>query len=254
VIDLHSHVLPGVDDGCATLAESLELVRASAADGVTVLAATPHVRADYPTSPDMMEVRVERVREAVADAGIAVEILPGGEIALDRLDLLDEGELRRFGLGGNQEVLLLEFPYAGWPLALEEQLFHLQAAGFTPVLGHPERNAEVQAAPRRLAPLVERGVLVQVTAASLDGRLGRRAREAAMALVDDGLTHLVASDAHTPEIRTAGLSDAAAALDPDIAQWLTRDVPAALVVGGEMPERPEPPRRGRRFRFRLGGL
>jgi protein-tyrosine phosphatase len=248
LIDLHTHVLPGVDDGCRTIEESVRLARAAAAEGITALAATPHVRFDYPTEPATMERLVAEVRGAVAAAGIPIEILPGGELALDLLGELAPDAVRRFGLGGNPDVVLLEFPYAGWPLALDGIVFNLHARGKTVVLAHPERNAEVQADPDSLAELVGRGVLVQVTAASLDGRLGRSSRRAARALLDRELAHLVASDAHTPDVRSGGLRRATEAVgDAALARWLTEDMPKALVAGERPPERPPASRRRRRF-------
>lgn len=250
MVDLHTHVLPGIDDGCRTLEQSVDLVRAAAADGIRVLAATPHVRADFPTDAATMQRLVREVRRAVADEGIPVDVLPGGELALDRLELLPLDDLRSFGLGGNPAMLLLEFPYAGWPLDLADRAFQLQTTGITPVLAHPERNAEVQAAPERLAPLVERGVLVQVTAASLEGRLGRSAEKAARALVERELAHLLASDAHTPDVRRVGLRGAAAAVGDDaLAAWLTHDVPRALVDRTAVPPRPQPATRPARRRW-----
>jgi protein-tyrosine phosphatase len=239
VIDLHAHVLPGLDDGPATLAESLEFVRAAATDGITVLAATPHVRDDYPTTPEAMERALAQLRAAVGDAGLQLELRGGGEIALERLVSLDDATRARFGLAGNPEYLLLEFPYVGWPLSLPDEVFRLRAAGVTAVVGHPERNAEVQAEPERLRPLVEAGALVQLTAASVDGRLGRRCRAAAFGLLELGLAHLVASDAHGPAIRRVGLSAAAAAIgDHRLASWLVEGVPGAIAGRSALPERP----------------
>jgi protein-tyrosine phosphatase len=249
VIDLHSHVLPGLDDGAATLEESLAVARAAVADGIEVLAATPHVRDDFPTTAAAMEEGVATLREAFARAGVALELVPGGEIAFDRLPRLSEAELRRFGLGGNPEYLLVEFPYWGWRLRLEHELFELRTAGFIPVLAHPERNDEVQAEPERLDDLVEVGALIQVTSASLDGRLGRTARVTGLRLVELGLVHLIGSDAHAPALRGIGMSEAARAVgDERLARWLTIDVPGAIVAGREIPERPST--RWPRFRGR----
>jgi protein-tyrosine phosphatase len=244
VIDLHSHILPGVDDGPATLEESLDMARAAVADGIEAIAATPHVRDDYPTSPDTMERLVAELREALVADAIPLELLPGGEIALDRLDDLSPDDLRRFGLGGSEAHVLLEFPYFGWPLALEDRVFRLAAEGVRAVIAHPERNGEVQLAPERLEPIVRAGGLVQLTAASLDGRLGRRSRRAGLVLLERGLAHLLASDAHTPDIRGIGMSAAAKAIgDVDLARWLTVDAPAAIVSGEDIPPRPHAPQR-----------
>lgn len=245
MIDLHSHVLPGLDDGVRTIDASLELLRAAAEDGIERIAATPHVREDYPTTPRDMELRLAEVCGAAREAAIPVEVLAGGELDLAFAGRLDDGDLRRFGLGGNASLLLLEFPYLGWPLQLADLVFDLQLRGFRIVLAHPERNADVQHEPERLRPLVDNGVVVQLTAASLDGRLGGAPRTAAKRLLDARLAHLVASDAHAPDVRSVGLSAAAkAAGDDALARWLTYDVPAALLEGRPLPDRPESPRRG----------
>ena len=140
MIDLHSHVLPGVDDGVRTLDESLALLRAAVEDGITHIAATPHVRDDYPTSPETMERGVEALNEAAREAGIPIEVLRGGELDLEFAAQLDDAALARFGLGGNATTLLLECPYSGWPLDLRDFVFRLEMRGFSAVLAHPERN------------------------------------------------------------------------------------------------------------------
>jgi protein-tyrosine phosphatase len=255
VIDLHTHILPGLDDGSRSLEEALAMARAAADDGITALAGTPHVRDDWPTRVADMEAAFVAVREAVAAAGIPVAVLSGGEIALDRLPLLGEDELRRFGLGGNPRYLLVEFAYYGWPLSLADTLAGLLARGVVPVLAHPERNAEVQRRPQLLAPAVAQGALCQVTAAALDGRVGRASRAAAQALIENRLAHLVASDAHAPEIRAVGMRAAARAVgDERLAHWLTTEVPRAIVEDTPLPARPEPAPRRLRGLFRRSAL
>jgi protein-tyrosine phosphatase len=245
VIDLHSHILPGIDDGATTVLDSLRIALASVRAGVQVMAATPHVRDDYPTRPETMERLVEEVRTALADAEIPLDVRPGGELALDWVERLSTDELRRFGLGGNPSYLLVEFPYYAWPLTLGQLAIQLRSRGITPVLGHPERNPEVQSGPERLRPLVEAGALVQLTAASVDGRLGRGPAQAARSLIQGGLAHMIASDAHSAEVRAAGLAEAAGAVHDDaLARWLTVDVPGAVVAGTPIPPRPESGRRG----------
>lgn len=239
MIDLHTHILPGVDDGSRTPADALAMARAALADGIRVVAATPHVRDDWPTSADLMEARVADLRGTLAEARIPLQLLTGGEIDLHQLETLPEEEVLRFGLGGNPDYLLVEFPYYGWPLGLLNRVLALRERGVTAVLAHPERNAEVQGNPERLRALVDGGALCQVTAASLDGRIGKRSRACGLALVESGLAHLVASDAHAPDVRGIGMSDAARALeDVALARWLTYDVPAAIVGGIPIPPRP----------------
>jgi protein-tyrosine phosphatase len=240
MIDLHSHILRGIDDGARALEDSLEIARAAVADGISVIAGTPHVRDDWPTDAGVMEYRVAELRAELEQAAIPLDVRQGGEIAVEWLAKLPVEELRRFGLGGNPRYLLVETPYYGWPLGLADALFSLRASGITPVLAHPERNAEVQAYPERLVPLVQSGVLVQVTAASVDGRIGRRAQECGLRLIAEGLAHLIASDAHHASVRAVGMGAAAKAVGGGpLAQWLTWDVPAAIVGDTQIPPRPE---------------
>ncbi len=246
MLDLHTHILHGLDDGARSLEDSVALARAAVADGIRLLAATPHVRDDHPTQPSEMERLVAELRQVLAAEGIPLEVRTGGEVALDRLGILEPEELARFGLGGNPHYLLLEFPYAGWPLDLPTRIFELGGRRMTTVLAHPERNAEVQADPDRLRPLVHQGALVQVTSASLDGRLGRTAQTTGSRLLELELAHLIASDAHAPDVRAVGMRAASAAVgDADLAHWLTVDVPAAIVADDRVPERPASRRRHR---------
>jgi protein-tyrosine phosphatase len=245
VIDLHSHILPGLDDGARTIEDSVAIAQAAVDEGVGTIAATPHVRADYPTSAVAMEQAVARTREALQAHGIPLELLPGAELDLDYLRGVDEPELARLGLGGNPRLLLVEFPYVGWAPNLATELAELRRRGTTVILAHPERNPEVQAAPARLSPLVEAGTFVQLTAASVVGMLGTAARNAALALLELELAHLVAGDMHSAGSRVGigRLSDALRG-DAALAQWLTTDVPSALLHSERVPERP--PRRRRR--------
>ncbi|HKP17504.1 MAG TPA: CpsB/CapC family capsule biosynthesis tyrosine phosphatase [Gaiellaceae bacterium] len=240
MIDLHSHILRGVDDGARSLEQSLEIARAAVADGITAIAATPHVRDDWPTDAGVMEYRVAELRAELEQAQIPLDIRPGGEIALDWLVRMPEDELRRFALAGNPRYLLIEMPYFGWSLRLPDELFALVARGVTPVLAHPERNSAVQRDPARLRPLVDAGVLVQVTAASLDGRLGAAPRECGLRLIGAGLAHMLVSDAHHASVREVGLTAAANAVaSAELAAWLTQDVPAAILSDTELPPRPQ---------------
>ncbi len=236
MIDLHSHVLYGIDDGPADLAGSLAICEAAAADGITVLAATPHVRDDHPTTPELMEERLAAVRAA---AGDLLRLVPGGELDVAELDRPLE-ELRRFALAGNPRFLLVETPYIGWPLDFADRVFRLASAGIQSVIAHPERSPDVQERPELVEPLVAAGGLVQLTAASVEGRLGKRAQQTARELIERELAHLIASDAHEASIREIGMSGAVSALrDEALARFLTEGVPGAIVDGGELPPRPE---------------
>jgi protein-tyrosine phosphatase len=229
------------------------MARSAVEDGIRMLAATPHVRDDYPTSAERMEASLAELRRSVNEAGIDLVLRPGGELALGHLGKLEPDELRRFGLGGSERWLLFEFPYAGWPLGLSALALRLREEGFGLVIAHPERNEEVQARPERLHDFVDAGMLVQLTAASVDGRLGRRPRETSLLMLELELAHLLASDAHAPSVRAIGLSNAVESIgDPELGRWLTEDVPAALIASEPVPERPvsASPGRSRRAKRR----
>ncbi|MGZ4414249.1 MAG: tyrosine-protein phosphatase [Gaiellaceae bacterium] len=240
MIDLHSHILPGVDDGARTMLDSLEIAQAACADGVEAVAATPHVRRDYLTSAETMMRLVGVLREELRRRGIPLRVLPGGEVAVEQLRALSIEQLRRFGLGGNPRYLLVEFPHRDWPILLRQEIARLRVEGVTVVLAHPERNPEVQQAPEILEPLVAAGALVQLTAASLDGRFGKRTSDAARRLIKLGLAHLIASDAHAHEVRQVGLRKACEAVgDAELASWLSMGVPRAIVENSAIPPRPQ---------------
>jgi protein-tyrosine phosphatase len=235
VIDLHTHVLPGIDDGARSIEDARAIGMDAAGQGVSVLAATPHVRDDYPTTPEMMEEAVSELRADFAANGIPVEVIHGAEVDLGLLWAIPAAELSRLTLAQTGRYLLLEVPYRGWPFALDSAVRSLVELGVTPLLAHPERNPEVQDRPDRLGKLVEAGALVQVTAASLEGSRDRAAQAAARRLLDLGLVHVLASDAHGAHISREGMGAAAATLDPGLARYLTVEVPSAIVAGEPVP-------------------
>jgi protein-tyrosine phosphatase len=237
VIDLHTHVLPGVDDGARTLAEARALALDLASQGVSVLAATPHVRDDYPTTPEVMEEAVAEVRADFEAHRVPVEVVHGAEVDPGLLWAIPREELRRLTIAQTGRYLLLEFPYRGWPFALDSAVKRLVGLGVTPLLAHPERNPEVQDRPDRVRSIVEAGALVQVTAASLSR--DRAAQAAALRLLDLGLVHVLASDSHGPHISREGMAAAAATLnDPELARYLTVEAPGAIVAGEPVPDPP----------------
>jgi protein-tyrosine phosphatase len=239
VIDLHSHILPGVDDGARTLEEAREIARQSVADGVTTIAATPHVRADFPTTADEMEAGVDELRYDFAVQGIDVEVVYGGEIDFGVLFAIPAEDLLRFTYAQAGHYLLVECPYRGSPLPFESSILALRRRGITAILAHPERNPTVQDRPDHLVTLVEAGALVQVTAGSLAGSIDRASQYCAQRLLDLGLVHVLASDAHG-HMRDAGLSSAARDVrDPGLARYLTYEAPAAVLAGEAVPEAPK---------------
>jgi protein-tyrosine phosphatase len=256
VIDLHSHLLPGIDDGAPDLEHALDLARAAADQGTRVLAATPHLRADFPdVRTEELASRCDEIRAAIAHAGIDLEVVQGGEAGVMWAVNAGDDDLRAGSYGARGTDLLVETPYGPLNDVFEQLLLTLADRGYRLLLAHPENNPTFQRSPERLHELVERGVLLQVTARSLirpDRKKGPRAL--AESLVRDGSAHVLASDAHSghelrPPALGAGATAAAALVGEERARWLVQDAPAAILAGEPLPEPPPAERMERR-----GGL
>jgi protein-tyrosine phosphatase len=256
VIDLHAHLLPGLDDGPASLAGSVEMARAAYAAGIRTMVCTPHMMDRYPTDPRRALEQVELVGEALEVAEVPLRILQGGEIALAYLDRLDDEALRLASVGGAGRWLLVEMPFHGWPLALPKAIADLEVRGYGVILAHPERADAIQRAPDRLRDLVGRGAMVQLNAGSFLGEHGAAARRAALTLLGGGVAHFLATDAHSagpsrpPELEE-GLQAAADGtdVDPRALRWMVEDGPAAVIEGRPV----RPPRLTPRRRPRAAG-
>jgi protein-tyrosine phosphatase len=240
MIDLHTHILPGIDDGPETVEGSLELARAAVAAGTRMLVATPHVSWTYPNDPATIAARVEELRARLEAEGVPLELRAGAEIAMTRLvDMRTEDLLPlRLGDGG---WLLVEPPFSPTVTGLEPLLFDLQRQGHGILLAHPERCPAFHREPEMLRELVSEGVLTSVTAGSLAGRFGGEVRRFALKMVREQLIHNVTSDAHDTVRRPPGVAAELhkAGLGP-LEDWLTEEVPTAILGGaGEIPPRPE---------------
>ena len=233
MIDLHCHILPGLDDGARDMADSIAMARQGEADGVTAVCATPHIRADHDVSIAELPDRVAEVNAALDAERLGLRVVTGGEVAESALPGLGDAELRAVSLGGGGRWILLE-PAPG-PIGetLLEAVERLALRGFGSVIAHPERHAGPDLA-ERLHDLVGAGALVQLTAALLEDR---GAEEWLLGLAARGLVHLLASDAHSAAFgRPLELSrgferlQAVGLVRPHLA-WMARTAPAAIIRG-----------------------
>lgn len=238
MIDLHCHILPGIDDGARDVADSVAMARQAAADGIETVCATPHIRHDHDVRIHELDRRLGELNDALRGAEIPVEVVRGGEVAETAVEGLDRSELEAVSLGGGGSILLEPAP---GPLgdSLRATAARLRDDGFGVVIAHPERHPSADLADR-LADLTADGALVQVTAALL---ADSPAKEAMLSLASRGLVHLVASDAHSTHggraLRISGGLDALRELEatrPHL-DWIAREAPAAVLRG----ERPSPP-------------
>ena len=247
MIDLHTHVLCGIDDGPPDLVGSIAMAEIAVAEGVGTLVATPHVRDDYPlVVPSEIAQRVADLQAAFDRYELPLRVLPGAEVAIGEALELPVEELRAVTLGGNGTMLLLETPHAALPSYFEELVDAVADRGFVVVLAHPELNADLQADHDRLGDLVARGALVQLTARSLREPRRSRARALAAAALERGWAHVLASDAHAADWRAPRLASQlqeAREAHPGLApllNWSGTAAPAAI-LGGERPGTPPIP-------------
>lgn len=212
MIDIHTHILPGLDDGAQAMDEAIQMARVALGDGINTVVSTPHgleLGKRYPRS-DLVS-RVEDLSAELARQGVELEVKPGIEnyIAPDLVNQLREGWA--FTLDGSR-YLLVEFPMQHFPPYSEQVLFELQVEGVTTIIAHPERNEPMQRDHTLLRRLVERGMLAQVTAASLLGDFGNRVKRTAETFLRRNLVHIIASDAHAAHGHRAPVLSAAVAV------------------------------------------
>lgn len=241
MIDLHCHILPGVDDGPATIEESIELARATTACGTRTVVATSHVNWRYPNDHETLARLTGELNERLRAEGLELEVLTGAEIATTYAIDVGAAQLSRLGLGGSACVLI-EPPFTPVAVNLDLLLLNLQAAGLRVLLAHPERCPAFHRDPEMLESLLAAGALTSITAGSLVGRFGGEVRRFALELVHRGMVHNVASDAHDHLRRRPGIKHELeqSGLGP-LADWLAQEVPSALLSGREIPPRPALP-------------
>ncbi len=243
MIDIHCHLLPGVDDGATDLEESLEMCRLAARDGCTAMVATPHLRHEQWWNSDRqrLETLWRRLREAASDH---LEVFLGGEIAVSsqsfhELELLPDGDL--LPLAGSR-YLLLELNPRGLGPDPEDLIHELIVEGWIPIIAHPERISWLARDLGYLGALVDQGALAQLTAMSVAGDMGRLAYDVATRMLDADLIHFIASDAHDVRIRRPGLSKAYSQISQTRGEAIARQLmvanPRAVVQNRPLP-RPE---------------
>lgn len=244
MIDIHCHILSGLDDGPSNLDFSLAMARAAVDSGTQMMVATPHIRADFDVNPHEIEPRVDALNERLEKDRLPLRILPGAEIGWATAPELDDSLLSKLCLGSGHYVLL-ESPYGKRPVDMEGVIAGLAERGFKSLLAHPERCPLFQRDIERLAAIVDAGALCSITAGSMTGRFGAPVKQFTADLLRRGLVHDVASDAHDHLHRPPGLMAGFSELEDEIpglsrhAPWFTVTSPVAILAGNPLPARPQ---------------
>ena len=201
MIDIHCHILPGVDDGASDMDESTAMAKIAADDGITRIVATPHVK-DPSLSALRIQHAVEELNIILKEQNIPVTVFPGAEVNM----LMGPSLLAGYTINGTNYIII-EFAYSHFPSNTPDIIFNLMIQGYKPIIAHPERNPSIIQKPRILFNMLDSGVLVQITADSLTGAFGRDIRACAVYLLKNNAVSLVGTDAHSAGYRSPILSE-----------------------------------------------
>ncbi|MFD9626505.1 tyrosine-protein phosphatase [Peribacillus muralis] len=201
MIDIHSHILPEMDDGARNFSESIEMARKAVEQGITDIFATPHYyKGKYDNDKEKVEGKTRQLNRVLDDLEIPLKIWPGQEIRISDELLEDYDNNSVMALNGSH-YMLLELPLNHVPRYMERLIYDLQMKRITPIIAHPERNLEIIRNPHLLEELIWKGAYSQITAGSITGKFGWRTKRFSKYLIHSGLTHFIASDAHNVENR-----------------------------------------------------
>lgn len=244
MVDIHHHLLPGLDDGSPNIEASLAMARIAVEDGITHIVATPHANNLYDFDPVAIETRLSALRNELANQHLPLNLASGCDFHLSYDNIQDAiTNPRKYTVNGN-DYLLVELPDHGLSPHLDEAFYELGLAGMKPILTHPERNPTLQRDPKRLAGWMRIGLLNQVTAGSVLGHMGRQAQRMAHQMLSDRWVHFLATDAHNTGSRPPRMASArdlvAKKYGAEYAERLCTTNPLAVFHGQILPEQAEP--------------
>ena len=244
MVDIHCHILPGLDDGADTIETSIQMAEMAIADGVTHVVGTPHANSTYKFDPELIRQRRDELQAAIGDR---LTLATGCDFHLSFENLQDiQNHPHKYTIN-QKNYLLVEFADFAIPPSMDDTMHQLQLMGLSPIITHPERNALLRAQPERMYRWLHQGAYVQITGQSILGRFGTGAQQRAEKWLDEDRVHFVASDAHNLKGRPLQLRAAyekvAERRGETVAQALFHDNPLAAFEGRGLsyePEQPDP--------------
>ena len=240
MVDIHTHLLPGLDDGSPDMETTLAMARIAVADGITHMVCTPHANHRYPYDPFRVEDLIAQVRGRLNENNIALELARGADFHLTYENIQEAlADPARFSIAG-RGYIMTELPDYGSFSSFDETYYELRLAGMTPVLTHPERNPTLQENRAKLDDWLRRGVLLQVTANSIRGDMGKKAQRMASDLLEKRQVHFIATDAHNTTSRPPRMRETydliAKRYGADYADTLCKSNPLCAFEGRAIPE------------------
>ncbi len=225
MIDLHCHILSGIDDGAQTITDSLAMAQQAVAEGIHTIVATPHHQnGKYVNERASIIHQVKQLNDELQQHEIPLKVLPGQEVRLYG-GLLEDYEAGKIvTLNETNKYIFIEFPSNHVPRYTEQLFYELRVKGMIPIIVHPERNAELIERPDKLYNLVNKGALTQVTAGSLLGKFGKKIKRFSLQLVEHNLTHMIASDAHNTTSRGFHLEESYELIEKEFGTTVMNDL------------------------------
>jgi protein-tyrosine phosphatase len=221
LIDIHSHILPKLDDGAGSFEEAVQIAKAAVEEGITKIIATPHHQnGKYINHKQLIIEKVDELNLLLTKENVPLVILPGQETRING-DLLIEIEKDLILPLNHSNYVFIELPSGHVPRYTEQMLFDIQLKGLTPIIVHPERNSEIIENPDLLYKLVSKGALTQITASSLTGHFGKNIKKFTLQLIEAQLTHFLASDVHSLENRPFRIGEGYEALNNEFGSEAT---------------------------------
>ncbi|MED3652382.1 tyrosine-protein phosphatase [Heyndrickxia sporothermodurans] len=209
MIDIHCHILPGIDDGAQNVTDSIAMAKKAVSEGIHTIIATPHHKnGKYNNRKVEIIDQVKELNKELKKAEIELTILPGQENRIFGEIIQDYHEGEILTLTGQSNYLFIEFPSGHVPRYSKQLLYDIQLQGLTPIIVHPERNSELIENPNQLYEFVKNGAATQITAASLTGHFGKKIKKFTEQLIEANLTHFIASDAHNVTNRSFKMNEA----------------------------------------------
>ncbi|MEH7494528.1 tyrosine-protein phosphatase [Neobacillus niacini] len=253
MIDIHCHILPGVDDGAQSLSDSIHMARKAVEQGIHKIVATPHhLTSSYENPKQSIITRVQELNEALHKERIELEVLPGQEVRIhgEMVEGYASGDILPVN---HTPYVLVEFPSNHVPRYTEKLFYDLQVNGLIPVIVHPERNREIIERPELLYQLVKKGALTQITAGSVCGDFGKKIKNFSLQIIESNLTHFIATDAHNSTNRTFKMREALAIIERRYGNELLYyfEENPALLIDGLSVYREDPERVKRKKIFNL---
>ncbi len=196
MIDLHCHILAGIDDGAKNSGDTLTMLKSAVEEGITVITASPHHNPEYHNERPLILEKVKEAQKIIAENQLPIQILPGQEVRAYG-DLIEDYQAGKLVTSAdNTNYMLIEFPSNHVPGYANQLFYNMKLQGLQPILVHPERNTEIIEQPDKLYDFVNQGILTQITASSITGHFGKKIQKFSFQIMEHNLTHFIASDAH----------------------------------------------------------